>query len=128
MRYRFTKDDIHIKRDKCGNYILSIILDGQLIEKKYIFYPKRKAIQQFQQEYGTYPKDYKPLGIYPLCNFGGLSVMEIKYGINDYVVVCDNYGDGYKNITYNQIYYNKKGGYFIRNGQRWHLNKFMSAM
>ena len=44
----------------------------------------------------------------------------------DYVIVCDNYGDGYKNITRNKIRYNSNGdAYFVRNGHRWHLDQFM---
>lgn len=126
MRYRFIKNDITYRRDDCGNHVLSIMLDGQRKERKYIFYSKAEAIQRFQKEFGTYPNDYKPVGVLTLCNFGGLAVMEIEYGIDDYAIVCDNYGDGYKNITRNKIRYNTNGeAYFVRNGHRWYLDQFM---
>ena len=126
MRYRFTKNDITYRRDDCGNHVLSIMLDGHRKEHKYIFYSKAEAMQKFQRDFGTYPNDYKPAGVLTLCNFGGLAIMEIEYGIDDYVIVCDNYGDGYKNLTRNKLRYNTKGNaYFVRNGRRWYLDQFM---
>ena len=71
------------------------------------------------------PDDYKPAGVLPLCNFGGMAIMEIK---GDYVYVCDNYGDGYKNITKNLIQYTQYGKpFFRRNKQVWYLSDFMKA-
>ena len=126
MRYRFTKEDVCCSRNDCGNLVLSIMLDGHRVKQTYIFYPKREAIRKFQEDFGTYPKDFKPIGTLCLCNHGGLAVMEIEYGINDYVYVTDNYGDGYKNITKNKIFYNMSGDeYFVRNGLRWYLKDFM---
>ena len=106
MKYRFTKNDITYRRDNCGNHVLSIVLDGQLKKMSYMFFTKREAFKKFLEEFGTYPADYKPVGTLCLCNWGGLAIMEYEYGIDDYVIVCDNYGDGYKNITKNKIYYN----------------------
>lgn len=126
MRYRFSKNDISCSRNDCGNLVLSVMLDGRRVSKTYVFYPKREAIRKFQEEFGTYPKNYKPIGTLCLCNHGGLAVMDIEYGIEDYVHVTDNYGDGYKNLTKNKIHYNAKGdGYFVRNGRRWYLKEFM---
>lgn len=126
MRYRFTKNDVTYRKDDCGNHVLSIVLDGHRKERKYMFYSKAEATKKFQQEFGTYPNDYKPAGILTLCNWGGLAIMEIENGFDDYVIVCDNYGDGYKNITKNKIHYTTNGdAYFIRGGRRWRLNQFM---
>lgn len=126
MRYRFTKNDVTYRKDDCGNHVLSIVLDGHRKERKYVFYSKAEATKKFQQEFGTYPNDYKPAGILTLCNWGGLAIMEIENGFDDYVIVCDNYGDGYKNITKNKIHYTTNGdAYFIRGGRRWRLDKFM---
>ena len=126
MRYRFIKKDICCSRNDVGNLVLSVILDGHRVKRTYVFYPKREAIRKFQEEFGTYLNDYKPVGVMPLTNFGGLAIMEIENGIDDYVWVTDNYGDGYKNITRNKIRYNTKGEpYFIRNGHTWYLNEFM---
>ena len=126
MRYRFTKDEIGYRRNNEGSHVLSIMLDGHLVEQAYMFYTKKEAYEKFQKEFGTYPDDYKPVGVLTLCNWGGLAVMEFEYGIETYVYVTDNYGDGYKNITKNLIRYDARGNsYFIRKGKRLYLNDFM---
>ena len=126
MRYRFTKDDITISRNNNGTLILSIMIDGHYVDHCYMFYSKAEAIRKFQEQFGTYPDDYKPAGVLPMNNFGGLAIMEIEHGIEDYLYVCDNYGDGYKNITKNKIRYNARGNaYFMRYGKRYYLDQFM---
>lgn len=126
MRYRFSQSDIAVRRNDVGSLVLSVMLDGQRIERTYMFYSLKEAIKKFQQEFGTYPKDFKPVGVLALNNFGGLSVMEIEHGIDDYVYVATNYGDGYTRCTRNKIRYNKKGeSYFIRNGHTFYLKEFM---
>lgn len=73
-----------------------------------------------------YPNDYKSAGVLPLCNHGGLAVMEFEHGVDTYVYIADHYGDDYKNITRNKIYHNAKGNpYFVRYGKRYYLNDFM---
>lgn len=125
MRYRFTKDDVTVRRNDNGSLTLSIVLDGHLKHMNYMMYSEREALKKFQHEFGTYPDDYKPAGVLPLCNFGGMAIMEIK---GDYVYVCDNYGDGYKNITKNLIQYTKYGKpFFRRNAQVWYLSDFMKV-
>lgn len=126
MRYRFTKNDIRVRKNKEGSWVLSIILDGQLVECAYMFYSKEAALRKFQSEYGIYPDSYTPLGVLTLNNFGGMAVMEVIHDIDDYLHVCDHYGDGYKNLTKNKIYYDEKGNsYFIRKGRKWFLSDFM---
>lgn len=126
MRYRFTKDEIMITNNHDGSLVLSIILDGEYKKCVYMLYPKKEAIKRFQQEFGIYADNYKPAGVAHLNNFGGLAIMEIEYGIDDYVCVCENYGDGYKRLTKNKIHYNAKGNpYFVRYGKRYYLDQFM---
>lgn len=126
MRYRFTREEIGYRRNREGSHVLSIMLDGHMVERAYMYYSKPEAYKKFQTEFGTYPNDYKPAGILTLCNWGGLAIMEIENGFDDYVYVCDNYGDGYKNITKNKIHYTTNGdAYFIRGGRRWRLDQFM---
>ena len=124
MRYRFSKDEISI----CGGYgdlTLSIILDGEYKSCSYLGYSTQEAIRKFQQDFGTYPKNYIPVGTLPINNFGGIAVMEIENGIEDYVYVTDNFGNGYTNLTKNKIHYNKKGEpYFVRYGNRYYLHEF----
>ena len=126
MRYRFTKDEIMETSNYDGSFCLSIRLDGQYKDMVYMGYSRKVAYQLFQNEFGHYPNDYKPLMTMCMCNFGGIAVMEIEYGINDYAFVCDNYGDGYKNITKNLIRYNAKGEpYFVRYGKRYYFKNMM---
>lgn len=126
MTYRFTRDDITIRKGNSGYLLLSIVLDGQRIEKTYIDYSEREAVRKFQQEFGIYPKDFVPAGVYAICNHGGIAIMEILHGIDDYVIVCDNYGDGYKNITKNMIKYDRKNRpYFNRYRQKYYLSEFI---
>lgn len=126
MRYRFKREDIRIRKDEYGNYVLSLILDGQILERKYMFFTKAEAIKQFQQQYGVYTKDYKPLGVLGLNNHDGIAIMKIIYDFDDYVIVCDNYDGEYKNITKNKIRYTKDGKqYFIRDNNRYYLGDFI---
>ena len=47
--------------------------------------------------------------------------IEIENGIEDYAIVTDNYGDGYKNIGKHLIKYNMKNEpYFMRNNKRYY--------
>jgi hypothetical protein len=86
-------------------------------------YSEREAIRNFQLEFGTYPDDFKPLATMHICNFGGLAIMEIR---DEVAYVCDNYGDGYKRLTKNKIFYSAKGHpYFTRNRNRYYLSEFM---
>ena len=126
MRYRFTKNDINVCYNHDGSIVLSIMLDGKYVDHLYIGYSKSEALNRFQKEFGLYPNDYKPKGVAHLNNCGGLAIMEIEYDIDDYVYVCDHYGDGYTNLTKNKIKYDKNGeAYFIRKGQKWFLSEFM---
>lgn len=123
MRYRFTKDEVTVRHNLNGTLTLSIVLDGQYKHMTYVMYSEQEALKKFQREFGTYPDDYKPVGVLPLSNFGGLAIMEIK---NDHVYVCDNYGDGYKNITKNIIKYTQYGKPFFRRfKQVWYISEFM---
>lgn len=126
MRYRFTKDEIMEINNYDGSFNLSITIGGEYKTCTYMGYSRREAYSRFQNDFGTYPNNFVPLGTKHMCNFGGLAVMEREYGIDDYVIVCDNYGDGYKNITRNMIRYNTKGEpYFVRYGKRHYLGEFM---
>lgn len=127
MRYRFTKNEISIC-DKYGCLTLSIMLDGNYIHHSYMGYTKQEAIRKFQQEFGDYPSNYVPAGVLSLNNFGGIAIMKFENGIDTYAYVCDNYGDGYKKLTKNKIYYNIKGNpYFVRYGKRYYLDQFMKV-
>lgn len=128
MRYRFAKKDINVKQVQPGFLILSVLLNDETIKEEYWFCTKRDAINEFQKEFGTYQKDHKPIAVYPLSNFGGLAIMDIENRFDIYVYVVDNYGDGYKNLTKNKVYYNEHGKmYFVRYGKRYYLDNFMKV-
>lgn len=38
-------------------------------------------------------KDKKPIGVYCMSNCGGIEIMDIKYGIEDYVIWRFNFGE-----------------------------------
>lgn len=54
--------------------------------------------------------------------FGGLGIIEIEYGINDYVIYDDGFFGGKKKQHRAKIYYSNNP-YFIYNGVRIHLNE-----
>ena len=55
MRYRFTKDDVTVRRNDNGSLTLSIVLDCHLKHMNYMMYSEREALKKFQHEFGTYP-------------------------------------------------------------------------
>jgi hypothetical protein len=117
-----------MRRNHEGALVLSAMIDGHYVDHAYMYYTKKEAIKMFQEKYGTYPNDYTPLGVLTICNFGGLAIMEIEDGIDTYVYVTDNYGDGYKNLSKNKVYYDAKGNsYFVRNRVRYYLHDFMKV-
>lgn len=70
----------------------------------------------------------KPIGVLPLTNFGGVAIMKIEHGIEDYIVSTENYGEGYIRPSKSKVRYNRKGEpYFMRYGRRYYLKEFMRA-
>lgn len=67
--------------------------------------------------------NYEPMGICTLSNFGGISIYNIEYGIEDYVI--------YKWYNEERLYksklkVNKEGESVFRIGNIWYnLNEFM---
>lgn len=76
-------------------------------------------------------KDYyngikKPVGGLCLCNFGGLVVFEIIYGIDDYCISGFDFGDGVKDIRTTKIHYTTSGrNYIIRGKNRCYFDEIM---
>ena len=67
--------------------------------------------------------NYEPMGIYTLSNFGGVTIYNIEYGINDYVI----YRWFNEEILYkSKLKVNKEGESVFRIGNVWYnLNEFM---
>ena len=56
----------------------------------------------------------KPIGTFCLCNFGGLEILDIEYGIDDYIIACFNFGTGRQQIRRHKIQITPSGRMFIR--------------
>jgi len=74
----------------------------------------------------------EPIGVYVMSNFGGLVVLDIKYGIDDSVVTCFDFGNGRKNFSESKIQYTKPRSekkdsrvYFIKLNRRYYLDEIM---
>lgn len=71
-------------------------------------------------------KDIPAVGYVGLSNWGGLEVLDVLYGIDDYLVTCFNYGDGRTRISRNKIYTAASGRCYIRkSGRRFYLDEIM---
>ena len=68
-------------------------------------------------------KNADPIGIYTLCNFGGLAILDID---DDKATAAYNFGDGYKQIRRHTIYYTYTGRAYIRkNGTRYYFDQII---
>lgn len=70
----------------------------------------------------NYYSKVKPLAVMSITNNCGLEILEMQYGIDDYVIVRGFTGDIHKY----KLRYNNKGIYFkYCNGLRYYMNEFM---
>ena len=67
--------------------------------------------------------NYEPMGICTLSNFGGVTIYNIEYGIEDYII----YRWYNEEILYkSKLKVNKEGESVFRIGNTWYnLNEFM---
>lgn len=55
----------------------------------------------------------EPIAVYGMSNFGGIAIIDIIYGINDYIVWYDSQIDIEKRkIHISKVYYSENGGFF----------------
>ena len=77
-----------------------------------------------KQEIAQY-QDKKPIAVYPMSNWGGIEIMDIINGIDDYVVWRYNYGSPDK-LHKTKVLINDAGHQYIRiNESRIKLENFM---
>ena len=70
-------------------------------------------------------KNADPVGLYTLCNFGGLVILDIE---NETATAAFDFGDGYKQIRRHTIYYTYTGRAYIRkSGRRYYFDQIMRA-
>lgn len=68
----------------------------------------------------------KAIGVLPLCNFGGLEILDIEYGIEDYVIACFNFGNGRYDFRRHKICTTPSGRqYFRKQGTRYYFDEVM---
>lgn len=81
-------------------------------------------MKQYESKY----KETVPIGTMCLCNWGGLEVLDILHGINDYVIACFNYGNGRRNFGKHKIEYTRGDKpYFRKLGSRYYLDDIMEV-
>lgn len=68
-----------------------------------------------------------PIGIYPMCNFGGLVILDIIEHA-DTVIAAFDFGTGYQKIRRHKIYYSDTGRAYIRkNSTRYYFDNVMKV-
>lgn len=68
-------------------------------------------------------KNADPIGIYTLCNFGGLAILDID---GDRATAAYNFGDGFTQIRRHTIFYTYTGRAYIRkNGRRYYFDQII---
>lgn len=58
-------------------------------------------------------ENVKPVGVYPITNWGGLVILEINDS-GEYAVSAFDWGDGIQNVRSTKIQYSDNGRPFIR--------------
>jgi len=70
--------------------------------------------------------DTEPIGTLCLGNWGGLEILDIEYGIDDYAIACFNWGTGRQQIRRHKIMYTPSGRSYIRKqGTRYYFDQMM---
>lgn len=61
-----------------------------------------------------------------LCNWGGIEILDVLYGIEDYVVACFNFGTGRQQVRRHKICTTSAGRlYFWKGHTRYYIDQFM---
>lgn len=67
----------------------------------------------------------KTIGVLPLCNFGGLEILETEYTCGP-ILACFNYGNGRKHFHFHNVHTSQSGRMYIRKlGTRYYLDQIM---
>ena len=68
------------------------------------------------------------IGYYAMGIFGGLEILDIIHGIDNYAVACFNFGTGRQKIRRHKVYSTPAGRNYIRKeGDRYYLDEMMRA-
>lgn len=86
---------------------------------KYIDFSKKIAIKK-------YLNNCWPISFLSTSAYGGIVILDFRFGIDDYCLCGFNFGKGNENLRWRKIYTNLNGNQFIKiNGQRYNLSDFM---
>lgn len=67
----------------------------------------------------------RAIGILPLCNFGGLEILETEYNCGP-ILACFNFGEGRTDFHFHNVHYSESGRAYIRKcGRRYFLDLVM---
>ena len=68
-------------------------------------------------------KNAAPVGVYTLCNFGGLVILDMD---DEKATAAYSFGDGYKQVRRHTIYYTYTGRAYIRkSGRRYYFDQII---
>lgn len=68
------------------------------------------------------------IGVMPLSNWGGIEILDILNGIEDYAVACFNWGTSQQKIRRHKISTSPSGRMYIRKeGVRYYLDSFLKV-
>lgn len=68
----------------------------------------------------------KAIGVMPMNNFGGIEILDIIHGIDDYAVACFNFGTGRQQIRRHKICCSESGRTYIKKqGTRYYFDQIM---
>ena len=68
----------------------------------------------------------QPVAVYPMSNWGGLEILDIIYGVDDYAVARYNFGEPESNLHKVKINYDASGNPFVViDGNRIRLDECM---
>ena len=68
-------------------------------------------------------KSATPIGVYTICNFGGLAILSMEA---ETAVAAFNWGNGYEEVRRHKIFYTYTGRAYIRKrGRRYYFDQIM---
>ena len=70
-------------------------------------------------------KDKKPIVVCPMGNWGGVEILDIEHGIDDYVICRCNFGTPEKKLHRVKVYYGEKAATIYIDGEMLKLENFM---
>lgn len=70
-------------------------------------------------------KDKKPIAVYPMSNWGGIEILDIEYGIDDYVICRFNFGEPEDKLHRVKVTYGARSTTIYVDGTRIRLGDCM---